>query len=136
MRKSKEVFEVKPFEEKIKCLVIEPGKKPTVQVIDNTLEAKQEIVGGLIQYIPLSDSAGMICNDEGKLMGLPANRILGNDVIAGTFFVVGIEWDNENFISLSDEDINKYTKEFEETFNEQMVNHPELFFRLLKHAMY
>lgn len=111
---------MKPFEERIKCLVIEPDKKPAVQVIDNTLEAKQEIVGGLIQYIPLSDTAGMICNDEGKLIGLPANRIVGDDVIAGTFLIVGSEWDNENFVSLSDEDIAKYSEEFQLTFDEQV----------------
>ena len=29
-----------------------------------------------------------VCNDEGKLEGLPLNRTLGDyDVIAGTFFV-------------------------------------------------
>lgn len=111
---------MKPFEEKIKCLIIEPDKKPSIQVIDNTLEAKQEIVGGLIQYIPLSDTAGMICNDEGKLIGLPANRIVGDDIIAGTFLVVGIEWDNEDFVSLSEEDIAKYSEEFEPTLNEQI----------------
>ena len=53
MCESKEVFKVKPFEEKIKCLVVEPGKRPSVQVIDNTLEAKQNIVGGLIEVVGL-----------------------------------------------------------------------------------
>lgn len=43
--------------------------------IDNTLEAKQEYVGGLIQVLCIND-IDIICNDEGKLMGLPVNRVL------------------------------------------------------------
>ncbi len=112
---------MKPFEAKIKCLVVEPGEKPTVQVIENTLEAKQKIVGGLIELVQLSDTADLICNEEGKLIGLPANRMLGNDIIAGTFLVVGSEWDNENFVSLSEEDIAKYSKQFEPSLKEQIA---------------
>ena len=43
--------------------------------IENTLEAKQEYVGGLIQVLCVND-IDIICNDEGKLMGLPVNRVL------------------------------------------------------------
>lgn len=39
--------------------------------IDNTLEAMQEIVGGYIEVVPLSDRLLVVCNEEGKLMGLP-----------------------------------------------------------------
>jgi hypothetical protein len=126
---------MRPFEKQITCLVVEPGKKPSVQVIDNTLEAKQELVGGLIELVRLSDTADLICNDEGKLMGLPANRIVGNDVIAGTFFVVGCEWDNENFVSLSDEDIKKFTEEFDQTLSEQVEARQEYFIRALMEMM-
>ena len=122
---------MKPFEEKIKCLVVEPVKKPSIQVIDNTLAAKQELVGGLIEVVHLSDTADLICNDEGKLIGLPANRIVGYDVIAGTFLVVGCEWDNENFVSLSDENIKKFTEEFDQTLSEQVEARQEYFIRAL-----
>lgn len=43
--------------------------------IDNTLEAKQKYVDGLIQVLCVND-IDIICNDEGKLMGLPVNRVL------------------------------------------------------------
>lgn len=43
--------------------------------IDNTLEAKQKYVGGLIQVLCIN-GIDIICNDEGKLMGLPVNRVL------------------------------------------------------------
>ena len=105
----------------MKILVIEPLKEPYVKDIPNTLEAKQEIVGGLIQAIYPFDhpEIALICNDEGKIMGLPLNRALldadGNivDIVAGTFFLCSAPTDSENFASLTDEQIEKYKKRFE-----------------------
>jgi len=105
----------------MKILVIEPLKEPYVKDIPNTLEAKQEIVGGLIQAIYPFDhpEIALICNDEGKIMRLPLNRALldadGNivDIVAGTFFLCSAPADSENFESLTDEQIEKYKKRFE-----------------------
>ena len=63
-----------------------------------------------------------ICNDEGKLTGLPLNRALRDedgrmyDAVAGTFLVVGLG--EEDFASLSLELAQKYEKQFHqpETF--------------------
>lgn len=52
----------------------------------------------------------LICNEEGKLLGLPANRQVGGETIAGTFLIVG-EADGE-FCSLSDADAAHYAAEF------------------------
>lgn len=58
----------------------------------------------------------LVANDEGKLLGLPFNRGLrdedGNlyDVLCGTFFLCGVAEDN--FVSLSPEQIERYTKQF------------------------
>ena len=99
----------------IKVLIVEPGKNPYPAEIPNTLESLQSQVGGLIQALYLSDAA-IICNDEGKLIGLPWNRPLfdedGNiyDILVGTFLVVGLTEDD--FGSLSDELIQKYTEVF------------------------
>ena len=41
------------------------------------------------------------------------NRRVGNDIIAGPFFIVGDSQDGE-FVSLSDEQIENYIQEFEE----------------------
>lgn len=61
----------------IQVLVVEPGKKPYLKIIPETLEAEQGIVGGLIQEImPFDDDVALICNDEGKINGLPLNRAL------------------------------------------------------------
>lgn len=31
----------------------------------------------------------VVCNEEAKLMDLEANRKIGSDIIAGTFFIAG-----------------------------------------------
>ncbi|MBR4766365.1 MAG: DUF3846 domain-containing protein, partial [Clostridia bacterium] len=58
------------------------------------------------------DPVALICNDEGKINGLPLNRALKDDsgkiydVIAGNFLVVGLT--DDDFGSLSDELIEKF----------------------------
>ena len=100
----------------IKVLIVEPGKNPYPAEIPNTLESLQSQVGGLIQALYLSDAA-IICNDEGKLIGLPWNRPLFDedgqiyDVIAGTFLVAGLTEDD--FGSLTEEQEKRYTELFQ-----------------------
>ena len=83
-------------EEKIKVLALLPMKLPKEIELDNTLEAMQKFVGGLIECITLSDTGSevtLVCNDEGKLLGLPLNRPLWDraDVLAGPgFLAIGI----------------------------------------------
>lgn len=99
-----------PTFETIRVLKVEPGAVPEVVTIPNTLEAFQEAVGGYIEALGLDCGVCLVCNEEGKLMGLPANRRLGGDIIAGTFLVVG-ETDGE-FCSLGDADMAYYAEQF------------------------
>ena len=91
-------------EEKIKVLALLPMELPKEIDLDNTLEAMQKFIGGFIECITLSDTGSevtLVCNDEGKLLGLPLNRPLwdGADVLAGPGFLAGC--DNEgNLTSL------------------------------------
>ena len=85
-------------EEKIKVPALLPMELPKEIELDNTLEAMQKFVGGLIECITLSDTDSavtLVCNDEGKLLGLSLNRPLwdGADVLAGPGFLAGC--DNE-----------------------------------------
>ncbi|QIK86629.1 DUF4314 domain-containing protein [Erysipelothrix sp. HDW6B] len=96
---------------KIKVLVIEPQTKPYVAILDNNLESLQAMVGGDLELVSLSHSAELLCNENGKMMNLPANRRLDQDLIAGRFIVVGNDG-SEHFTSLSREDINQYTEQF------------------------
>lgn len=101
----------------MKVLVVEPGKVPYEAEIEDGLKAMQKIVGGYIQAIyPFEDPVAVICNDEGKLLGLPLNRALRDEnnevygVIAGNFFIAGIG--SENFTDLPAELMEKYKMEF------------------------
>ena len=60
----------------MRVLVVEPERRPKVREIDDSLKAMQEIVGGYIQPIyPFDDPIALVCNDEGRLMNLPANPL-------------------------------------------------------------
>lgn len=77
--------------------------------IENTLEAKQKYVGGLIQCVSLSPEIDLILNDEGKLMGLPLNRFWVMDgevvdIIVGNVLCCRHD-DKGNFEDIMEEDI-------------------------------
>lgn len=94
----------------ITVLKVEPGKVPETVTIPNTLEAAQKMVGGYIEVISLDDAC-LVCNEEGKLMGLEGNRRLGNDIITGTFFLAGCT-DDGDFCSLTPEQMERFTQRF------------------------
>lgn len=107
----------------IRVIIVEPLEPPRVAVIKNILEDMQEIVGGLIEEIDLDEEAVLVCNEEGKINNLKANRRVGNDVIAGTFFIAR-EDGSEYLRSLTDEQIKFYQEKFqkiEEIPQEELV---------------
>lgn len=80
---------------------------------------------GVIQAVyPFEEPVALVCNEEGKLLGLPLNRFLLDedglvyDVIAGTFFLCAAPPDSENFESLSEEQLARY---------KELFRNPELF---------
>lgn len=117
-------------ESKISVLLVEPGKRPEIIEIHDTLKAMQDIVGGDIEvYRPFNDDVAIVCNEEGKIKGLPLNRAIYSDrgefvdIIAGTFFVCYAPVDSEKFLSLPKELAEKYEKYFKEpeSFNTETV---------------
>ena len=109
----------------MKVLVVEPEKEPYVKEISSGLSSLQKEVGGFIEAVyPFEDPVAIICNEEGKLEGLPLNRALRDedghvyDIIAGTFLIAGLSEDN--FCSLDDTQIEKFSS---------MYKNPELFMR-------
>jgi hypothetical protein len=107
-------------ENKIKVLVVEPMKKPYIKEIGTELEDMQEIVGGQIEeYMPFDDEVAIVCNEEGKIIDLPYNRAVYDsdgrmlDVIQGTFFLCNAPFDSENFLSITPEQEEKYSKKFD-----------------------
>ena len=112
----------------MKVLMIEPNREPRPSAINDTLEAMQQIVGGPIQAVyPFEEPVALVCNEEAKLDGLPPNRALrdedGNvyDIVCGTFFLCAAPPDSESFESLTEEQIDRYTRLFQR---------PEIFLRV------
>ena len=104
-------------DETMKILVVEPEKQPYTMGIDGSLESMQAVVKGYIEMLsPYRDNVVLVCNEEGKLDGLPENRLLRDqrgvpyDVICGTFFLVGMG--EEDCCSLTEQQIDRYTKAF------------------------
>lgn len=109
----------------MKILMVEPGREPRTAEINGTLREMQDMVGGLIQAVyPFAEPVALICNDEGKLLGLPLNRALRlengqvYDVIAGTFFLCGAPPDSDRFAGLTEDQLSRYAQRFQ---------HPEFF---------
>lgn len=104
----------------MRIIIVERGKRPYEAELECDLESMQHCVGGAIEavYEPGGRDAALICNDEGKLLGLPLNRTLRDengeiyDVIAGTFFICGTPPDNESFTSLTNEQVDYWLKRF------------------------
>ena len=109
-------------------LKVEPEKAPERIEISGDLKSMEEIVGGSIKAIyPFDEPIALICNEEGKLDGLPLNRALRDedgtiyDVITGTFFLCGALPEEASFTSLTEYQLQDLETRF---------HTPELFFRL------
>lgn len=96
---------------KIRVLKIKPGKMPYEKEMVNDLEGIQAEVGGFFECVYLDDGCIAVVNEEGKLNGMELNRRIGNDIIAGPFFICGDSADGE-FVSLTDAECEKYMGEF------------------------
>ena len=112
----------------MRIVIVEPEKRAYVQEIDHRLESMQKVVGGYIQIVyPFPEPIALVCNEEGKLLGLPLNRGLRDedgelyDIISGTFFLCGAPVDSDELASLTPE---------QEMFCLERFGTPELFLRM------
>ena len=110
----------------IRVVLVEPGKLARIAEVGTTLDAMQRTVGGDIEaYYPFEEQVCIVCNEEGKINGLPLNRAIRDedtgdiaDIIAGTFFIC--DCSGESFGSLSKEQQKRYLEKY---------RLPERFFR-------
>lgn len=99
------------MQEELRVLYVQPGKYPEERRIPNTLQECQKLVGGWIEQAPLDDNCCAVCNEEGKVLHLPPNRLyVEGDVFAGAFFVCGLE--DGKFVSLTDEQYARFEAEY------------------------
>ena len=104
-------------EETIRVVLLEPHQMARTVEVKNTLEGLQALVKGDIEpFYPFEEEVCFICNDEGKINGMEPNRAIYDDdhnmidVLFGPGFICGCG--GEDFGSLSDEQIEKYTEMF------------------------
>jgi hypothetical protein len=99
----------------IEVIMVEPGKEAVMMSLGDDLESMQRAVGGLIEeYMPYEDDIAIICNEEGKINGLPPNRAITDengrvmDIIAGPFFMAYAPIESERFLSMPEDLKEKY----------------------------
>ena len=114
----------------MRVVLVEPGKCARPVEIEEDLHTMQELVGGTIQAVyPFDDPVALVCNDEGKLLGLPWNRTLTDDhgvpydIVCGTFFVAGLKEDD--FASLTEQQIEKYQDKYSHEMILSVPKQPE-----------
>lgn len=88
----------------MQVVLVEPCTPARVYESDGSLENMQDIVGGYIETVPLEEFPNLVvvCNEEGKILGLEANFENYSDIIVGTVLVC--KTDGENFIGLNDKE--------------------------------
>lgn len=96
----------------MRTIIKEVGKAPEIKNIENTLDALKSLVGGYIEVVGLDDNVLLICNEEGKMKGLPPNFSTGYDVIVGTAVFVSFDG-KEDFTDLNDWQIEYIMSKFE-----------------------
>ena len=71
-----------------------PGNAKFRQLnINNDLRTLQRLVGGHIETVFISRDACVICNEEGRILGMPHNCIYEGVDFVGPILVVGVNGD-------------------------------------------
>jgi hypothetical protein len=110
-----------PKTDKVLVVVVEPNKAPYKKVISNDLDTFKDIVGGWIEHISIAERfngsrIGIILNEEGKLIGLPDNRVIVGrngvpDMFVGSFFIAAHNLEGDT-VSLTLDEAELYIKKF------------------------
>jgi hypothetical protein len=91
----------------VNVLLFPVGEVPRLHELPSPeqLADLQALVGGLVQHVPLRERLGLWCNEEGRLLDLPPNRVVpGVDLIHGPFFLAAEDGDGE-FVSIEPRDV-------------------------------
>ena len=101
----------------IKVLMVEPKKEPMEVYMKNDIYCfgdfirEDEDCEDVTELFLIEDNVGIVRNRHGAIYDYVGNRKIGNEIIAGTFFVVGV--DSQGIMtSLTYEQIEKYSKLF------------------------
>lgn len=127
------------IQETMTVLVVEPRKPPYTAEIQVGLDGLSAAVDGPIAATyPFGDQVALICNDEGRNMGLELNRALYDgrgqvyDVIPGTFVIAGLG--DGCFTSLPEDLIDKYAQRFQTIEVYAQVSNRTVMFQVPQYA--
>ena len=83
---------------KISVIIKQPGRVPYKTAISPTLENLQKTVGGYIETVTFATDLVAICNEEGRLLGMPHNCTIAGVDFVGPVIFAGVK--GEEFGSL------------------------------------
>lgn len=74
------------------------------ETIPNTLKALQQAVGGYIETVTIGKYLAVICNEEGRIRGLPYNCHVCDIGFLGTIIAVGVDGEEFTDVPITLED--------------------------------
>ena len=93
---------------KIKVLLVMPGKEVQIVKIPASIKYIKAFIGEELYKVKLNENTLLIANENATIDEF--NRILGGDILLGTFFIISIK--NNRRVSMKKKDIRKYTNMF------------------------
>nr|DAL25658.1 MAG TPA_asm: protein of unknown function (DUF3846) [Caudoviricetes sp.] len=89
----------KPCDPFLRVLVKRPGLPLRAEVVENTLRSMQELVGGPIGCVTVTEDLAIVCNEEGRIRGLSPSASLLRTQFFGSVAFVGVRGDE--FMSIT-----------------------------------
>ena len=77
----------------MKVFFKEPGKKLRQMQVSNNLHVLQQLIGGYIETVTLCTDLVVLCDEEGRLKGLPHNCAVSGVDFCGPIMFVGVDGD-------------------------------------------
>lgn len=93
---------------KIKVLLVMPGKEVQAVKIPASIKYIKAFIGDELYRVKLNENTVIIANKNAKIDEF--NRILGGNILLGTFLIVSIK--NNRRVSMKKKDIRKFTNMF------------------------
>lgn len=97
----------RPAGAKIRAIAKRPDSGFYVTNVSDKLENLQKFVGGYIEIVQLYGDVAVICNEEGRIHGLPYNCTIDGISFCGDILIVGT--DGEEFCDLDQNFVNSFS---------------------------
>ncbi len=93
---------------KIKCLLVMPGSEVQLVRLPSNIKFIKAFIGENLLKIKLSENTILVANKDARIGEF--NRIVGENIILGTFLIFSIK--NNRRVSMKKKDIRKYSNMF------------------------